>query len=177
MPPFQLTRFKAFTLIMLFSLLAVACVGGYESDAGSRDATSERSSRLSSSRTSARDSSDHGAAAAPSPGSAPSTSDAHGAPSASDAHGAPSTSDAHGAPAAVHWEYDGDLGPIHWGDLADKFIACKTGTSQSPINISNVINPHPAQIEFNYNSVPLRILNNGHTIQPGFPRSNHLSWI
>ena len=46
-----------------------------------------------------------------------------------------------GAP--VHWEYDGDLGPSHWGDLADKFIACKSGASQSPINISNVIDPSP----------------------------------
>ncbi len=166
MLPFQLTRFKALILIILFSLLAVACIGGYESDAGSRDATSERSSRLSSSRASASDSSAHGAPSTSDAHGAPSTSDAHGAPAA-DAHGAPSTSDAHGA-AAVHWEYDGDLGPSHWGDLANKFIACKNGTSQSPINISNVINPQSAQIEFNYHSVPLRILNNGHTIQVNY---------
>ena len=165
MLPFQLTRFKAFILIILFSLLAVACVGGDESDTGSRDATSERSSRLSSSRASVRESTSRGAA---------STSDAHGAATTSDAHGATAAEPAapsHGAAAKdaeVHWAYDGDLGPSHWGDLADKFIACKTGTSQSPINISNVIDPQPAQIEFNYSSVPLRILNNGHTIQVNY---------
>ena len=64
MRPFQLTRFKAIFLILLLSLLAVACTGGYESDTGSRDATSDRSSRLTSSPASARDSAPHGAPAA-----------------------------------------------------------------------------------------------------------------
>ena len=50
MLPFQLARFKAFILIILFSLLAVACVSGYEKDAGSHDATRDRSSPLASSR-------------------------------------------------------------------------------------------------------------------------------
>lgn len=105
MLPFRLTRFKALILIILFSLLAVACIGGYESDA-----TSERSSRLSSSRASSSDSSAHGA---------PSTSGAHGAPSTSDAHGSPSTSDAHGVPApttvtVMSDKGDGKRRPSRW---------------------------------------------------------------
>ena len=170
MLPSQLTRFKAFILIILFSLLAVACASGYEKEAGSSDAASERSSRLTSSRASARNSSSH---------ASPRSSDAHGAATAGAAapsHGSSDSGHAaaaqeqeneHGE-AAVHWAYDGDLGPSYWGDLADEFIACKSGTSQSPINISNVIDPQPAQIEFNYSSVPLRILNNGHTIQVNY---------
>ena len=37
----------------------------------------------------------------------------------------------HGA----HWGYSGDTGPEHWGQLAPEFGECKTGTSQSPIDI------------------------------------------
>ncbi len=101
MLPFQLTRFKAFILIILIILFAVACVSGYEKDAGSHDATMDRSSRLSSSRATARDTSSPGA---------PSASAAHGAAAAKNAapsHGAAAQvqENKHGG-AAVHWSYD-----------------------------------------------------------------------
>jgi len=37
----------------------------------------------------------------------------------------------HGA----HWGYSGHEGPEHWGDLSDKYIMCKLGKNQSPIDI------------------------------------------
>ena len=173
----QLTRLKVLILVILFSLLAMACVGGGGGDdSGSHDPASDRSSRLASSRASARDSSSHGSArstdaphgaaaaehAAPSHGSADS---GHGA--ADTGHGAASSGN-EGNGEAPHWAYDGDLGPSHWGDLADQFAVCASGSSQSPINISNVIEAHPSDIEFNYHSVPLSILNNGHTLQVNY---------
>lgn len=38
--------------------------------------------------------------------------------------------------AAPHWSYAGNTGPQHWGDLESDYSACKTGTLQSPIDIS-----------------------------------------
>ena len=167
-------RLGPIALFILFGMLGAACIGGSEEKSSSHDAGKDRSSRLSSARTSPTASKSHGSAR---------SSDAHGA--ADTGHAAPSHGSAdtehgadtgHGAASAghegngeaPHWAYDGDLGPSHWGDLADQFAVCASGSSQSPINISNAIDPHPADIEFNYHSVPLNILNNGHTLQVNY---------
>jgi carbonic anhydrase len=66
---------------------------------------------------------------------------------------------------AHNWAYSGEHGPEHWGDLSSEFSSCSAGEAQSPIDIRD---PHPAQlppIKFSYQASPLRIINNGHTIQ------------
>jgi len=68
----------------------------------------------------------------------------------------------HGAP---HWEYSGPEGPDHWGDLDPSFAACKNGKSQSPINIDGAKKAALQPIQFDYKPSPLKIINNGHTIQ------------
>ena len=75
----------------------------------------------------------------------------------------------------VHWEYTGDLGPSHWGDLADKFATCTFGNSQSPIDLAGSIEPEPANIEISYHPTPLRILNNGHTLQVNYEPGSHIT--
>jgi carbonic anhydrase len=68
---------------------------------------------------------------------------------------------------AVHWGYEGEAGPVHWGDLESEYAACKLGKNQSPIDIQQAkVAPGAAvrAIEFDYKSAPLNILNNGHTI-------------
>jgi carbonic anhydrase len=67
--------------------------------------------------------------------------------------------------AAPHWSYAGSTGPQHWGDLESDYSSCKTGTRQSPIDISKAAPTDLPAIEFEYHDVPLTIVNNGHTIQ------------
>jgi len=69
--------------------------------------------------------------------------------------------DGHGA----HWEYTGEAGPDKWGDLAEEYATCKTGKAQSPIDLKDAIEADLPKLSFNYKAVPLKVLNNGHTIQ------------
>ncbi len=99
----------------------------------------------------------HSASSAPSHGGAASHS-------ASD-NNAPSHGGGHGV-GKPHWSYSGSNGPHRWGDLAEEFSTCKYGRNQSPIDIDYVSNSEKMfDLEFNYSSVPLQIVNNGHTIQ------------
>src|SRR5271154_7222594 len=66
---------------------------------------------------------------------------------------------------APHWGYSGAEGPDHWGDLEPDFATCKTGQRQSPINIVGAQPAELAPIQFNYTLAPLKIINNGFTIQ------------
>lgn len=68
-------------------------------------------------------------------------------------------------PKSVHWEYDGEHGPSHWGDMFEAFATCNTGRLQSPFNITADIGARLPGLGFGYNSVPLKVINNGHTIQ------------
>ncbi len=76
---------------------------------------------------------------------------------------------------AVHWSYEGDTGPEHWGDLAPEFALCATGTEQSPVDIPAGAPLNPADISFHYQTVPLAILNNGHTIQVNTPTGGSMT--
>ena len=69
------------------------------------------------------------------------------------------------APAEIYWTYQDLTGPAHWADLDPSFATCTSGQAQSPIDLTaaesvDLINP-----DFHYKSVPLNLLNNGHTIQ------------
>ncbi len=64
-----------------------------------------------------------------------------------------------------HWEYSGDHGPKDWANLAEEFSTCATGKSQSPFNISEDITATLPALGVNYQPVPMKIINNGHTIQ------------
>ena len=63
---------------------------------------------------------------------------------------------------AVHWDYAGDMGPENWGD---EFPTCGKGTKQSPLNIAGPFEKSKDTLVVNYKEGPLKILNNGHTIQ------------
>ncbi|WP_197722080.1 carbonic anhydrase [Sulfuriflexus mobilis] len=67
-----------------------------------------------------------------------------------------------------HWGYEGHEGPAHWGDLAAEYATCKTGKSQSPINISGARPAQLADIRFSYQPTTLDVVNNGHTIQVNY---------
>ncbi|MFL6757182.1 MAG: carbonic anhydrase [Sphingomicrobium sp.] len=74
-----------------------------------------------------------------------------------------------------HWSYSGDEGPSHWAKLDAGNAAC-AAKSQSPIEIRT----HDARatelpaLHFNYRPVPLRIVDNGHTIQVNYDPGSSL---
>lgn len=69
--------------------------------------------------------------------------------------------------AAPHWGYSGEGDPAHWGDLSPDYALCKTGASQTPIDIPKGAAKN-AKLEVpvtSYKAFPLKITNNGHTLQ------------
>ncbi len=72
--------------------------------------------------------------------------------------------------APVHWTYEGEEGPAHWGGISPDFAVCQSGVRQSPVDLNG-----PAQQEqdlpnivFHYQPSKINILNNGHTIQVNY---------
>jgi carbonic anhydrase len=84
-----------------------------------------------------------------------------GAAPAPAGHGkeATKTADAHAAP---HWGYEGAMGPDKWGS---EFPTCGKGQAQSPLDIKGPFVKGRISVTADYKAGPLRILNNGHTIQ------------
>jgi carbonic anhydrase len=78
-------------------------------------------------------------------------------------------------PAGHHWGYEGAEGPQKWGSLEKEFAACATGRHQSPIDIQD---PEPADlpaIQFDYQPSPLKMIDNGHTIQVNFAPGSRIT--
>jgi len=69
------------------------------------------------------------------------------------------------APPRAHWAYEGENGPTHWGSLDPAYHACEAGTHQSPIAINDPAPKDLPAIEFSYQPTPLKVIDNGHTIQ------------
>src|SRR5689334_3476261 len=65
---------------------------------------------------------------------------------------------------SAHWGYDGVEGPTHWAELNPEFAVCRSGHNQAPIDIRNARKADLPPIQVNYQSSPLHIIDNGHTI-------------
>lgn len=65
----------------------------------------------------------------------------------------------------VKWGYEGAGGPEKWGELDLSFGKCGTGERQSPIDLKNVEKKDLVNLQFNYGSGKLRLINNGHSQQ------------
>ena len=87
--------------------------------------------------------------------------DAAAAADAGHAPDAASASDGHDA----HWAYEGEFAPYRWGDLKSGYALCKSGARQSPIDIRNPVVSDVEPIQFHYEDAPLKVSNNGHTIE------------
>lgn len=97
----------------------------------------------------------------------------HDDKAAKDSHGKDdghAKEDGHGKPGdkkapekhAVHWGYDGEMGPERWGK---EFPTCAKGKSQSPLDIRGPFVKTRTVVTADYKEGPLKMLNNGHTIQ------------
>jgi carbonic anhydrase len=73
--------------------------------------------------------------------------------------------ESHGAGGAAHWSYEGDTGPEHWGALQPDFKTCQLGLEQTPIDLAGEVKGDASAMVLDYKPLPLRIVNNGHTIQ------------
>jgi carbonic anhydrase len=67
-----------------------------------------------------------------------------------------------------HWAYDGHEGPVAWGKLDKEFAACGLGKNQSPIDIRGAKAADLPAIKFAYEPAPLKVIDNGHTIQVNY---------
>jgi carbonic anhydrase len=72
---------------------------------------------------------------------------------------------------AVHWDYAGEMVPENWGD---EFPTCGKGTKQAPLNITGPFEKSKDALVVNYKEGPLKIVNNGHTIQVNVPEGSTL---
>jgi carbonic anhydrase len=63
---------------------------------------------------------------------------------------------------AAHWGYDGEMGPERWGK---EFPTCAKGKSQSPLDIRGPFVKTRTVVTTDYKDGPLKLVNNGHTIQ------------
>ena len=75
---------------------------------------------------------------------------------------------------AVHWGYEGEVGPTYWGDLSQDFAACSQGREQSPVDIPATAPVNAAGLRFNYQPSSLNIVNNGHAIQVNYDQGSNL---
>ncbi|WP_448560681.1 carbonic anhydrase [Trichothermofontia sp.] len=89
--------------------------------------------------------------------------------------GKPSAAIAGEALGTPHWGYTGELAPEHWGELSTEYQACQWGTHQSPIDLAGAIAADLPPIHLNYQATPLRIVNNGHTIQVNYRSGSTLT--
>jgi carbonic anhydrase len=84
-----------------------------------------------------------------------------------DDHGSAKSGEKH----AVHWGYEGAMGPERWGD---EFPTCAKGKSQSPLNIKGPFEKAQFGVAPDYKTGQLKIINNGHTIQVNVPPGSKL---
>jgi carbonic anhydrase/uncharacterized protein YfaP (DUF2135 family) len=84
------------------------------------------------------------------------------------------TAPGHATDAHVAFEYEGEHGPAHWGELSPAYATCGTGQSQSPINLTGATAQDLANIVFNYQPTQLHLENTGHSIQVNYDAGSYM---
>jgi carbonic anhydrase len=77
---------------------------------------------------------------------------------------------------APHWEYQGELGPEHWGSIAPEYASCATGKMQSPIDLPKPTGGSTPIVKLSYGHARLAVVNNGHTIQASAPAGHSIQF-
>lgn len=76
----------------------------------------------------------------------------------------------------AQWSYGGADGPAKWGLLDKAYEDCKFGELQSPIDIPDAAarKGDLPSLLFDYKAAPLKIIDNGHTIQVNYAPGSHV---
>lgn len=75
----------------------------------------------------------------------------------------------------VHWTYEGEGGPQHWGELSEEFVMCGMGKNQSPIDLVADADAELPELVFEYDQPgTLLEINTGHAIQENVNPGNYL---
>lgn len=74
----------------------------------------------------------------------------------------------------VHWTYEGEAGPAHWGAISPEFKACGSGQRQSPIDVTNPSQAPLGPVQLHYGGATTTMVNNGHAIQLNVEPGNWL---
>ncbi len=77
-------------------------------------------------------------------------------------------------PDALHWTYEGEEGPAHWGELNPDFALCSDGKSQSPVDLADSTGQDLSNIVFHYQPSKVNIIHNGHTIQVNYDPGSYI---
>ena len=77
------------------------------------------------------------------------------------------------APHEVHFGYEGEAAPEFWDTLSPEWTTCKTGAAQSPIDLCSPEDAGLPPIAFHYAKAPLRVVNNGHSLQVDIPKGSY----
>lgn len=75
----------------------------------------------------------------------------------------------------VHWSYTGAGAPEHWGKLKAEYSPCASGQRQSPIDLQDGARLELEPIRFDYQPSPLRIVDDGHTVQVNYAEGSSIS--
>jgi carbonic anhydrase len=78
------------------------------------------------------------------------------------------------SPEPVEWSYAGAGGPEHWAKLKPEYAACAEGRRQSPIDIKEGARLELEPVRFDYRAAPLRIVDNGHTVQVNYAEGSSM---
>jgi carbonic anhydrase len=76
----------------------------------------------------------------------------------------------------AHWSYEGDNGPVKWGDLDAANKVCAIGSQQSPIDIVATVKAQLPALKIDWARSADTIINNGHTIQLNFAEGSALAF-
>ncbi len=78
-------------------------------------------------------------------------------------------------PPPAPWSYSGTTGAEKWGSLSKDYAVCSQGQRQTPIDIRNTVKADLPAINFAYKTVPLSIIDNGHSIQVDTPDAGNIT--
>ena len=69
----------------------------------------------------------------------------------------------------AEWGYTGPSGPGYWSELSAANKLCSGGQQESPIDLRGAMSARLGKLNLTWKPVPLRVANNGHTIQTDVP--------
>lgn len=74
----------------------------------------------------------------------------------------------------LEWSYAGSNGPSAWGDIRPEYQTCKTGKTQSPVNLKWSKPVSGNLVKINYVPGQAQIENTGYTLRVRFPSTNSI---